>query len=132
VLPLLLGGEGLAALDAYAGGRRSGLASLERDPDAGRDREQEWPVTAVRRQAFGTASVPLRPVNADIPVRQPRATSRPEQVRQTEQPYSITSSARASSVGGTAVPTEAIVGRRAKRLVWSIEQSSTSSRILRY
>jgi hypothetical protein len=39
--------EGLAALDAHAGGRRSGLASLERDPDAGRDREQEWPVTAV-------------------------------------------------------------------------------------
>jgi hypothetical protein len=39
--------EGLAALGAHAGGRRSGLASLERDPDAGRDREQEWPVTAV-------------------------------------------------------------------------------------
>jgi hypothetical protein len=37
----------MAALDAHAGDRRSGLASLERDPDAGRDREQEWPVTAV-------------------------------------------------------------------------------------
>jgi hypothetical protein len=34
-------------LGAHVGGRRSGLASLERDPDAGRDREQEWPVTAV-------------------------------------------------------------------------------------
>jgi hypothetical protein len=38
---------GLAALGAHAGGRRSGLASLERDLDAGRDREREWPVTAV-------------------------------------------------------------------------------------
>jgi hypothetical protein len=46
VLPVLLGGL-TGCLGPHAGGRRSGLASLERDPDAGRDREQEWPVTAV-------------------------------------------------------------------------------------
>jgi hypothetical protein len=32
------------------------------------------------------------------------ATSRPEQVQQTEQAYSITSSASASSLGGTSIP----------------------------
>jgi hypothetical protein len=39
------------------------------------------------------------------------ATSRPEQVRQTEQAYSITSSARASSVGGTSRPSAFAVVR---------------------
>ena len=55
-----------------------------------------------KRKTYHLQIITFRLQRAAGPYRS--ANSRPEQVQQTEQAYSITSSARASSVGGTSRP----------------------------
>jgi hypothetical protein len=84
--------EGLAALGAHAGGRRSGLASLERDPDAGRDREQEWPVYLPAGRACRRG---VREARERVP--QPRRDQGSCRSRLSLQPYAVATPAESRS-----------------------------------
>ena len=74
---------------------------------------QIWPVNAPRFRALALFErrTHERVVRSSSPAAENLHTSRPEQVQQTEQAYSITSSARASNVGGTVRPSAFAVVR---------------------